>query len=111
MVYRLRLPPEGESGHSRWPSGARAARRGGVCRARPDGEEVLDHEYVIVLDLTPLSDVREGENVEIILPGPDSPLLTWSPAAVTLRGGASAVSGRPASSAASTRSQAAVRNR
>jgi alanine racemase len=74
-------------------------------------KKLLDHEYVIVLDLTPLPDVREGENVEIILPGPDSPLLTWSPAAVTLRGGASAVPGRPASSDASTRAQAAMRNR
>jgi alanine racemase len=81
-----------------------------VVRGRPV-KKLLDHEYVIVLDLTPLADVREGENVEIILPGPDSPLLTWSPAAVTLRGEALAMSGRPARSAASTRSQAVIRNR
>lgn len=80
-----------------------------VLRGRPV-KKLLDHEYVIVLDLTPLPDVREGENVEIILPGPDSPLLTWSPAAVTLQDGVSAMSGRPASSAASTRRQAVMRN-
>src|ERR1051326_4183524 len=36
--------------------------------------KLLDHEYVIVLDLSPWPDVREGEEVTIILPGPNSPL-------------------------------------
>ena len=48
-------------------------------------KELLDHEYVIVLDLSPLPDVREGEEVDIIFPEPDSPLLTWSQIPVTLR--------------------------
>jgi alanine racemase len=50
-------------------------------------KKLLDHEYVIVLDLSPFPDVGEGEEVEMILPGPESPLLTWSPATVTLRKG------------------------
>ena len=48
-------------------------------------KKLLDHEYVIVLDLSHLPDVREGEEVDMILPGPNSPLLTWSPIPVTLR--------------------------
>jgi len=49
-------------------------------------KKLLDHEYVIVLDLSHLPDVREGEEVTILLPGPDSPLDTsWSLAPVTLR--------------------------
>ena len=50
--------------------------------------ELLDHEYVIVLDLSHFPDVREGEEVDMIFPEPHSPLLTWSPATVTLREGA-----------------------
>jgi len=49
-------------------------------------KKLLDHEYVIVLDLSHLPDVREGEEVTIILPEPNSPLDTsWSLAPVTLR--------------------------
>jgi alanine racemase len=48
-------------------------------------KKLLDHEYMIVLDLSRLPDVREGEEVDIVLPGEDSPLLTWSPIPVTLR--------------------------
>jgi alanine racemase len=51
-------------------------------------KKLLDHEYVIVLDLSGLPDVREGEEVNMILPGPNSPLLTYSPTPVTLREGA-----------------------
>lgn len=61
-----------------------------VVEYRVRGQKVkklLDHEYVIVLDLSPFPDVREGEEVDMILPDARSPLLTWSPATVTLRGG------------------------
>ena len=50
--------------------------------------KLLDHEYVIVLDLSPFPNVKEGEEVDMILPDANSPLLTWSPATVTLREGA-----------------------
>ena len=51
-------------------------------------KKLADHEHVIVLDLSHLPDVREGEEVDIILPDPNSPLdaPTWVP--VTLRNGA-----------------------
>jgi len=51
-------------------------------------KKLLDHEYVIVLDLSRLPDVREGEEVNMILPEPNSPLHTYSPAPVTLQEGA-----------------------
>jgi alanine racemase len=50
--------------------------------------KLLDHEYVIVLDLSHLPDVREGEEVNIILPEPDSPLDSPTSTPVTLRDGA-----------------------
>jgi hypothetical protein len=58
-------------------------------------KKLLDHEYVIVLDLSHLPDVREGEEVTIMLPGPDSPFdSSWSLAPVTLRDGASPGKGK-----------------
>ena len=58
-------------------------------------KKLLDHEYVIVLDISHLPDVREGEEVAIILPEPNSPLDTsWSLAPVTLRDGASPGKGK-----------------
>ena len=51
-------------------------------------KKLLDHEHVIVLDLSHLPDVREGEEVTIILPGPNSPLDSSSSTPVTLRDGA-----------------------
>ena len=57
--------------------------------------KLLDHEYVIVLDISHLHDVREGEEVTLVLPDepvirrppqPNSPLdSSWSSAPVTLR--------------------------
>jgi alanine racemase len=65
------------------------------------GEKVnklLDHEYVIILDISHLPDVREGEEVTMILPDeavtgrppvPNSPLdSSWASGPVTLRDGA-----------------------
>ena len=49
--------------------------------------KLLDHEYVIVLDISHLPDVREGEEVNIIFPEPD-PLTSSSSTPVTLRDGA-----------------------
>jgi alanine racemase len=49
---------------------------------------LLDHEDVIVLDLSHLPDVREGEEVDIILPDPNSPLDAPASVPVTLRNGA-----------------------
>src|SRR6266571_3531789 len=58
-------------------------------------KKLLDHEYVIVLDISHLPDVREGEEVTIILPEPNSPLDTsWSLAPVTLQDGASPGKGK-----------------
>ena len=54
----------------------------------PTVKKLLDHEYVIVLDLSGLPDVREGEEVNMILPEPNSPLHTYGPTPVTLRDGA-----------------------
>lgn len=54
-------------------------------RVRGQRVKILaDHEYVIVLDLSDLPDVRAGEEVDIILPDPDSPLdvPTWVPVTV-----------------------------
>jgi alanine racemase len=61
-------------------------------------KKLLDHEYVIILDISHLPDVREGEEVTMILPSevvlgrppqPNSPLdSSWSSAPVTLRDGA-----------------------
>jgi alanine racemase len=50
-------------------------------------KKLLDHEYVIVLDITHLPDVREGEEVNIIFPEP-YPLQSSSSTPVTLRDGA-----------------------
>ena len=50
--------------------------------------KLLDHEDVIVLDLSHLPDVREGEEVTIILPQPNSPLDQSRTVPVTFRGGA-----------------------
>ena len=60
--------------------------------------KLLDHEHVIVLDISQLPDVREGEEVTIVLPDEvvtgrppesNSPLdSSWSWAPVTLRDGA-----------------------
>jgi alanine racemase len=57
--------------------------------------KLLDHEYVIILDISHLPDVREGEEVTMVLPDevvlrrppePNSPLdSSWSSAPVTLR--------------------------
>jgi len=49
---------------------------------------LADHEYVVVLDLSRLPDVQEGEEVEIILPDLNSPLDTPLSVPVTLREGA-----------------------
>ena len=51
-------------------------------------ETLADHEYVVVLDLSRLPDVQEGEEVEIILPDLNSPLDTPLSVPVTLREGA-----------------------
>ena len=51
-------------------------------------ETLADHEYVVVLDLSRLPDVQEGEEVEIILPDPNSPLDSPPSVPVTLREGA-----------------------
>jgi alanine racemase len=49
---------------------------------------LLDHEDLIVLDLSHVPDVREGEEVDIILPDPDSPLDSPASVPVTVRNGA-----------------------
>jgi hypothetical protein len=46
--------------------------------------KLLDHEYVVVLDLSHLPDVREGEEVSIIIPEPD-PFTSSNYTPVTLR--------------------------
>jgi hypothetical protein len=61
-------------------------------------KKLLDHGYVIILDISHLADVREGEEVTLVLPDevvtgrppvPNSPLdSSWSEAPVTLRDGA-----------------------
>jgi alanine racemase len=61
-------------------------------------KKLLDHEYVIILDISHLPDVREGEEVTMILPDEvvlgrppqaNSPLdSSWSSPPVTLRDGA-----------------------
>jgi hypothetical protein len=51
-------------------------------------KKLADHEHVIVLDLSHLPDVREGEEVDIILPDPNSPLDSPTSVPVTLRNGA-----------------------
>jgi alanine racemase len=61
-------------------------------------KKLLDHGYVIILDISHLPDVREGEEVTMVLPDevvtgrppvPNSPLdSSWSEAPVTLRDGA-----------------------
>ena len=56
--------------------------------------KLLDHEYVIVLDISHLLDVREGEEVTIILPEPNSPLDSSSSTPVTLRDGAGTGKGK-----------------
>jgi alanine racemase len=49
--------------------------------------KLLDHEYVVVLDLSHLPDVREGEEVNITIPDPD-PFTSSNYTPVTLRDGA-----------------------
>jgi alanine racemase len=49
--------------------------------------KLLDHEYVVVLDLSQLPDVREGEEVNITFPEP-KPLISSSSTPVTLQDGA-----------------------
>jgi alanine racemase len=56
--------------------------------------KLLDHEHVIVLDISHLPDVREGEEVTIILPEPNSPLDSSSSTPVTLRDGAGTGKGK-----------------
>jgi alanine racemase len=70
------------------------------------GEKVnklLDHEYVIILDISHLPDVREGEEVTIILPDEvvtgrpvsNSPLdSSWASQPITLRDGAGPEQGK-----------------
>jgi alanine racemase len=48
-------------------------------------ETLADHEYVVVLDLSRLPGVQEGEEVEIIMPDPNSPLDSPPSVPVTLR--------------------------
>jgi alanine racemase len=48
--------------------------------------KLLDHEYVIVLDISHLPDVREGEEINIIFPEP-KPIISSSSTPVTLRDG------------------------
>src|SRR5436190_4663083 len=50
--------------------------------------KLVDNEYVIVLDMSHLPDVQEGEEVTLILPEPNSPLDSSSSTPVTLRDGA-----------------------
>jgi alanine racemase len=57
-----------------------------VCGQKAN--KLLDHEHVIVLDLSHLPEVREGEEVTIIFPKPDSPLDSSSTTPVTLQDGA-----------------------
>lgn len=49
--------------------------------------KLLDHEYVIVLDLSQLPEVREGEELSIVLPERNSPLESSPSTPVTLRDG------------------------
>ena len=56
--------------------------------------KLLDHEYVIVLDMSHLPDVQEGEEVTLILPEPNSPLDSSSSTPVTLRDGAGTGKGK-----------------
>jgi alanine racemase len=48
-------------------------------------ETLADHEYVVVLDLSRLPDVQEGEEVEIIMPNHNSPLDSPPSVPVTVR--------------------------
>jgi alanine racemase len=48
--------------------------------------KLLDHEYVVVLDISQLPDVREGEEINIIFPEA-KPLISSSSTPVTLRDG------------------------
>lgn len=57
-------------------------------------KKLLDHEYVITLDLSQLPDVRDGEEVTIILPEPNSPLDSTRSTPVTLRDGAGPKKGK-----------------
>jgi alanine racemase len=47
--------------------------------------KLLDHENVITLDISHLPDVREGDEVTIILPEPNSPLDSTRTTPVSLR--------------------------
>jgi alanine racemase len=57
--------------------------------------KLLDHEYVIVLDLSHLPDVREGEEVNIVPPEDDSGLNSTYSTPVTLRDGAGITISKP----------------
>ena len=56
-------------------------------------KKLLNHWYTVTLDISHLPDVREGEEVDIILPEANSPLLSACSTPVTLRD--SADPGRP----------------
>lgn len=47
-------------------------------------EKLLDHEVIVVLDLSTLPEVKEGEEVTMVFSGDDSPLDTSYSAPVTL---------------------------
>ena len=49
--------------------------------------KLLDHEYAIILDISHFPDAREGEEVDIVLPYDNSPLISSSSTPVTLRDG------------------------
>jgi hypothetical protein len=55
--------------------------------------KLLDHEYVAALDLSHLPDVREGEEVNIIIP-PPAPLTSSNYTPVTLRDSAAQGKGK-----------------
>lgn len=57
-------------------------------------KKLMDHQYVIVLDLSPFPDVREGEEVDIIRSETNSPLDSSSSTPVTLRDGAAPGKGK-----------------
>jgi alanine racemase len=48
-------------------------------------KKLLDHEYVITLDLSNLPDIGEGEEVTLVLPDPNSTLYSTSSTPVTLK--------------------------
>lgn len=50
-------------------------------------KRLIDHEVMIILDLSEVPDAREGEDVTMVFDGDDSPLDTSYSAPVTLQGG------------------------